>query len=732
MPSDNVRRDLRIGLRVLVKEKAFCALAIIVLALGIGGVTTMFSVVNGVMLRGFSFPNAQRLISVNFIDPSSTNFFGTNGQISSMDFEEFRPAQQLLRAPGGLPERLHRERHGGRHAPALHRAPTSPRTSCAPSASARRWGATSPPRTTSPAPRRSPSSATASGSGTSRAPPTSWARACASTARRPRSSASCRRASRFRSTRSSGFRSTASSRCGRARIRATSTRPSWGRSSPGSASIRRNAEFAGFAKRFAEAYPDTNKAFATARVEPLIKTFTPAAPARHAADHAGLLRRRAADRLRQRDEHAVRARHPAGEGAGDPLLAGRHPRAPGPADAHREPARGRHRRRPGRRPRLASPWAGCPPRSATSTTGHPRGSPSTSTARCSAFTVGATLLAAVVSGLLPAWMSSRANVVEALKDGGRGNTSQRIGLRDPRAGRGPGRGDLHPADRVAAAGALHPQPAGDRLRLRHGRHHVRAHGPDGRRLPDARRPAGSSTTGCCGSCGRIPSSARSRSPAASAWSSRAAVRSSSRARSTGRSAIGPTPTSSRSPAASSRSPARGSSRAAPSPRTTWTRSCPWPWSTPPSRGSTSARKARSAAASAPWTATPSQPGPWRTIVGVVEHDPHARALQQPERGRLRLLRPLLRQPDRPRAARAVREPVRHRDREAARRPARRHAGDRAPPPGRAGGREPAAVLRGHPAEEPRRLRGARTASWPRCSRSSAWWRWCWPPSASTA
>ena len=45
-----------------------------------------------------------------------------------------------------------------------------------------------------------------------------------------------------------------------------------------------------------------------------------------------------------------------------------------------------------------------------------------------AFTVAATLVAAVVSGLLPAWMSSRANVVDALKEGGRGNTSQRIGL----------------------------------------------------------------------------------------------------------------------------------------------------------------------------------------------------------------------------------------------------------------------------------------------------------------
>jgi predicted permease len=94
MVAETFHRDLRIGLRVLGREKSFCALAVIVLALGICGVTTMFSVVNGVMLRGFGFPNADRLASANFIDPSSANFFGVNGQISSMDFQELAPEQR--------------------------------------------------------------------------------------------------------------------------------------------------------------------------------------------------------------------------------------------------------------------------------------------------------------------------------------------------------------------------------------------------------------------------------------------------------------------------------------------------------------------------------------------------------------------------------------------------------------------------------------------------------------
>jgi hypothetical protein len=36
-----------------------------------------------------------------------------------------------------------------------------------------------------------------------------------------------------------------------------------------------NLEFAAFAKRFAAAYPDTNKQFNVAQVQPLLETFTP-------------------------------------------------------------------------------------------------------------------------------------------------------------------------------------------------------------------------------------------------------------------------------------------------------------------------------------------------------------------------------------------------------------------------------------------------------------------------
>jgi putative ABC transport system permease protein len=91
---DTFFQDLRIGLRVLIKEKGFCALAVTVLALGICGVTTMFSIVNGVMLRGFSFPNADRLTSVQFIDPAQSNFFGVANQIFALDYQEIAAGQK--------------------------------------------------------------------------------------------------------------------------------------------------------------------------------------------------------------------------------------------------------------------------------------------------------------------------------------------------------------------------------------------------------------------------------------------------------------------------------------------------------------------------------------------------------------------------------------------------------------------------------------------------------------
>lgn len=86
-------QDLKIGFRVLLKEKSFCALAVLVLGIGIGGVTTQFAVVNGVLLHAFNFPGADRLMDVQLVDPE--NFEPTNfrSQIFSEDYVTIRDNQ---------------------------------------------------------------------------------------------------------------------------------------------------------------------------------------------------------------------------------------------------------------------------------------------------------------------------------------------------------------------------------------------------------------------------------------------------------------------------------------------------------------------------------------------------------------------------------------------------------------------------------------------------------------
>jgi putative ABC transport system permease protein len=94
---DSFRQDVRVGMRVLFKEKSFCFLAVLVLALGIGGATTQFTVVNTILLRGFSFPHPEQLASVGLIDPKASdqnNNFGVGQIPTAQDYEDLKAAQK--------------------------------------------------------------------------------------------------------------------------------------------------------------------------------------------------------------------------------------------------------------------------------------------------------------------------------------------------------------------------------------------------------------------------------------------------------------------------------------------------------------------------------------------------------------------------------------------------------------------------------------------------------------
>jgi predicted permease len=70
-------RDLRFALRSLAKVPSFAAIAVLVIAVGIGANTAVFSVINTVLLKPLSYPNPESLVMLMNTGPQGT-FPGAN------------------------------------------------------------------------------------------------------------------------------------------------------------------------------------------------------------------------------------------------------------------------------------------------------------------------------------------------------------------------------------------------------------------------------------------------------------------------------------------------------------------------------------------------------------------------------------------------------------------------------------------------------------------------------
>src|SRR5688572_4523425 len=84
---ETLLKDLRYALRVFAKNPGFTLIALLTLALGIAANTTIFSLVNSIMLRPMSYAEPDRLVmlAVGGKETSAPDFFDWKAQNTTFE-----------------------------------------------------------------------------------------------------------------------------------------------------------------------------------------------------------------------------------------------------------------------------------------------------------------------------------------------------------------------------------------------------------------------------------------------------------------------------------------------------------------------------------------------------------------------------------------------------------------------------------------------------------------------
>jgi putative ABC transport system permease protein len=87
----NVLSDFRYAVRMITRNRLFSAIVVVILALGIGATTAIFSVVESIVLRPLPFPDSNRLVFVWETPARSATRVGPSGP-TYLDFKDQSPA----------------------------------------------------------------------------------------------------------------------------------------------------------------------------------------------------------------------------------------------------------------------------------------------------------------------------------------------------------------------------------------------------------------------------------------------------------------------------------------------------------------------------------------------------------------------------------------------------------------------------------------------------------------